>query len=91
MSAAASTNSDDKSKTSDEIQAKPDKSAGYMLFVIAADTTWRMFVPVLLGMALGSWLDAQFGLKPWASIGGVVFGLLGSGILVRKQYKKANI
>lgn len=91
MSAAASTNSDDKPKPSDVTQAKPEKSTGYVLFIIAADTTWRMFAPVLIGMALGSWLDSQFSLKPWGSIGGVVLGLLGSIILVRKQYKKANI
>lgn len=85
MSAAAKHNSNDKSKPS---EVKSQKSAGLVLFMIAADTTWRMFAPTLGGMAIGMWLDSSLTSKPWGSLGGLTVGLIGTVILVRRQYQK---
>lgn len=83
MSAAAAKNSDDKPKP-------PKKSAALILFTIAADTTWRMFVPTLGGTALGIWLDNSIETKPWCTIVGLSIGVAITTLLVRQQYKKAN-
>ncbi len=83
MSSAAAKNSDDKPKP-------PEKSAALILFAIAADTTWRMFVPTLGGTALGLWLDTQWHTTPWAGVSGLAIGILITAGLVRQLYKKEN-
>ena len=87
MSSAAPQNSDDKPKPT---EGQPDKSAALILFMIAADTTWRMFVPTLGGTLLGLWLDKMFNAEPWYSIGGLAIGIIITAFLIRQQYKKAD-
>lgn len=87
MSAAAAKNSDDKPKPHDE---EPSKSAALILFSIAADTTWRMFVPTLGGTIVGLWLDGFLKTEPWCGIVGLAIGIVITVLLVRQQYKKAN-
>lgn len=59
-----------------------------VIFATVADTTWRMFVPVLGLMLLGLWIDTVSATKPlWTLIGlgaGVVIAIL----LVSKQIKE---
>ena len=55
---------------------------------IAGDTTWRMFVPVIGGTALGIWGDHSFGAKPWLTITGLAVGVVVAVLLVRNQLKK---
>jgi len=86
MTAAAEKNSDDKSEPSE----KNEQSAALILFAIAADTTWRMFVPTLGGTWAGLWLDGQFHTEPWYGVGGLTLGIIITALLVRQQYKKAN-
>lgn len=65
------------------------KSTVVLLFTIAADTTWRMFVPIIGGTVAGIWADHEFGTKPWMTIGCMVVGVGVSALLVRQQLKKA--
>ena len=60
-----------------------------VVFATIGDTTWRMFVPVLLGAGIGMWLDAQFATKNAAIIGSIL-GLVVAGVLVWNQYKKVT-
>lgn len=83
MSAAAAKNSDKK-------PAPSQKSTAVLLFMIAADTTWRMFVPTLGGALLGLWIDSMAGTEPWYAVGGLAVGIVVTTLLVRQQYKKAN-
>ena len=87
MSAAAGKNSDDKPQPSE----KMDKSAAVLLFMVAADTTWRMFVPTLGGTFIGLWLDKTLDTEPWFAIGGLLIGIIVTAFLVRDQYRKASI
>lgn len=88
MSAATSKNSNDKTS---EPKTQKDQSAAMVLFAIAADTTWRMFAPTLGGMAIGLWLESQSIVSnPWGALGGLAVGLIGTVILVKRQYQKAN-
>lgn len=85
MSSAAPKNSDDKPKPT---EGKPEKSAALILFSIAADTTWRMFVPTLGGTLIGLWLDGIFKTEPWCGIGGLAIGIVITALLVRQQYRQ---
>lgn len=53
-----------------------------------ADTTWRMFVPTILGALGGLWLDQRLGTEPWCAIAGLALGVVATALLVRQQYKK---
>lgn len=52
------------------------------------DTTWRMFVPVLLFTLIGYIIDTSFAFLPVATIAGICLGMVSSGVLVRQQYMK---
>ena len=66
----------------------PSRSTVVLLFTIAADTTWRMFVPIIGGTILGVWVDNTYATKPWATIAGVVIGVVIAALLVRNQLKR---
>lgn len=55
-----------------------------------ADTTWRMFAPVLLFVGIGLWADDSLGTGPWLSLAAVLIGSLGSGILIKQQLARVN-
>lgn len=74
-------------KKSDSTPAASDKSTAVLLFTIAADTTWRMFVPIIGGTVLGVWGDRSYGSKPWLTIAGIIIGIIVAGYLVRQQLK----
>lgn len=83
MSAAAD-NSDKQSAPSEQ----PNKSTVILLFMIAADTTWRMFVPIIGGTVLGVWLDNATGVKPVLTILCIMLGIIIAGVLVRQQLNR---
>lgn len=83
MSAAAD-KSDKQSAPSDT----PSKSTVILLFMIAADTTWRMFVPIIGGTVLGVWADNTIVSKPLGTIVGIVIGVVAATLLVRQQMRK---
>lgn len=66
----------------------PSRSTVVLLFTIAADTTWRMFVPIIGGTVLGIWADKTYVSKPWATIIGVSVGVVIAALLVRNQLKR---
>lgn len=82
MSAAA-----DKSDNKN-VPSRTQKSTVILLFTIAADTTWRMFVPIIGGTALGIWADKTYATKPWATIGCIAVGVVIAALLVRNQLKR---
>ncbi len=66
----------------------PTKSTVILLFTIAADTTWRMFVPIIGGTIVGVWADNVYNTKPWVTIAGVTVGVIAATFLVRQQMRK---
>lgn len=66
----------------------PTKRAALFVLGTIADTTWRIFLPVLGGIAAGAWLDRAYGSAPFAMLSGTVLGALMSGGLVYLQIKQ---
>lgn len=58
-----------------------------VLFGTVADTTWRMFVPTLVGLALGIWADSAFDTKPLFTLTGVILGVVVCLGLIYAQMK----
>lgn len=52
------------------------------------DTTWRMFVPVILFTLIGYGIDQGFDIQPAATVTGLVIGVFSSFALVAIQLKK---
>jgi hypothetical protein len=74
----------------DETPAPPDKSTVLFLLGTMADTTWRMFVPII-GLAIaGVALDVNLHTKPWLTIIGIVLGIAIASVLVLRQVKRVK-
>lgn len=80
-------NQDTKKPSSDVDVSKPDNF--FIIFKTIADTTWRMFVPVIIGAGGGLWADNQLQTQ-FCAIAGSLFGLSASIALIWDQYKKAT-
>ncbi len=78
-------------KNSDKEPTPPKKSTVVLLFTIAADTTWRMFLPVIGATILGVWGDRTLATKPWLTILGIVVGVIVASLLVRAQIRRKVI
>ncbi len=76
------------SNKSDETKRPPTSSTVILLLGDIADTTWRMFVPILLFLGLGFWGDTAWHTKPWLMIVGIVVGVGLAALLVRAQFRK---
>ena len=55
------------------------------LFLTLADTTWRLFVPTILGTILGLVVDTHYNTKPLLTITGVICGTILAAYLVYRQ------
>ncbi len=55
------------------------------VFGVMADTTWRIFVPVVGLTLLGVWLDRSWQTKPWLMFAGIPIGALCAVVLVKRQ------
>jgi len=42
----------------------------------AASIGWYMLSSVVVGIAIGRWIDGYFGSQPWATIVGIVLGMV---------------
>ncbi len=73
---------------SDETPTPPELSAVILLLKDIGDVTWRMFVPLLLGIGAGLLFDQRVGSSPWGVVGGIALGLVITVILMRNVYKK---
>ncbi len=69
---------------------KPTSEQVTFLLGTMADTTWRMFIPIVGLTLLGVWLDRSINTKPWATLLGIVVGTLIAGLLVKRQLQKAK-
>jgi hypothetical protein len=68
----------------------PPKQSTVLLMLTIADTTWRLFIPIIGLMLAGLWLDKQAGTKPWLMILGIILGVAIAILLVRVQIKKVK-
>jgi F0F1-type ATP synthase assembly protein I len=67
----------------------PSQSTVVLLFMIAADTTWRMFVPIIGGTLLGLWVDRSVHhIWPVGTIIGIAVGVGVATYLVRRQLQQ---
>lgn len=67
---------------------KSGASATSVILLTMADTTWRIFTPVILFAGLGIWLDVNVTTKPWMTFLGVALGFAFAGWLVKNQIVK---
>lgn len=55
-----------------------------------ADTTWRMFIPIVGLLLVGRDVDTRLGTKPLLMLVGAAIGALIAGALIRKQLKRGS-
>lgn len=60
------------------------------LLLTMADTTWRIFTPVVVCVGFGLWADLSYGTKPWLTITGMIVGFAFAAVLIRMQIKKVR-
>lgn len=65
-------------------------SAGRMIWMALADTTWRVAVPTVLLSVLGIIADKKLATMPLWTLIGLVLGLIAAGTLVWSQLKKVT-
>lgn len=68
----------------------PKQSTVLLLLGTIADTTWRMFVPIVGMLLLGLWIDTSFGTLPWALILLTIIGIAVAAELIRRQLNTVN-
>ena len=75
------------SRAHDQPPAKPAKSAAILLLGDIANTTWRMFVPTIGLLLLGTYIDSQFNTTPISLLIGAGLGFALAIWLIIKQVK----
>ncbi|MES2876446.1 MAG: AtpZ/AtpI family protein [Patescibacteria group bacterium] len=68
----------------------PKNSTVLLLLGTIADTTWRMFVPIVGLLLLGVWVDRTYGTLPWATAALTILGIAIAAELVRRQLTNVN-
>ena len=68
----------------------PDRSTVILLLGTMADTTWRMFVPILALLLIGLLIDKQLHTTPWIMTAGLILGTAFAYLLVKQQLKKVR-
>lgn len=68
----------------------PSSGTALLIFGTIADTTWRLFVPVLGLLFGGMWLDGKTGRKPLFALAGVIIGFLLAAGLMYQQYRQVT-
>lgn len=61
------------------------------MILTMADTTWRMFVPILGLLVAGIFGDKALGSFPWLTLVGFIAGVAISALLIRRQLKKDSV
>ncbi len=74
----------------DKPPAKPAKSAAILLLGDVANTTWRMFVPTIGLLLLGTYIDSQLDTKPIGLLIGAGLGFALAIWLIFKQVKDVS-
>jgi F0F1-type ATP synthase assembly protein I len=52
---------------------------------------WAIPVWLLCGIFAGRWIDAHWGLTPWATLAGGLLGMIGAGYTVVGAVKKVGL
>lgn len=68
----------------------PSSGTTLLIFGTIADTTWRLFVPVLGLLVCGMWLDGKTDKKPLFALIGVLLGFLIAVGLIYQQYRQVT-
>lgn len=68
----------------------PEQSTVVLLLGTIADTTWRMFIPIIGFTIVGVYSDNTFHTKPWFTVVGILIGVILAAILVIRQLKKVQ-
>jgi F0F1-type ATP synthase assembly protein I len=70
----------------------PSDSTENQMLIIGTflDTTWRMFVPILVCTLIGYGVDKMQNTLPTGVLVGMVIGIILSIMLVYQQYKKVK-
>lgn len=71
-------------------ETPPSNTTVILLLGTIADTTWRMFVPVILGTVGGMWLDSGWHSQPVMSIAGLLLGAAITAVLIRQQLRNVK-
>lgn len=66
------------------------QSTELIIFGTVADTTWRMFVPVIGGALAGYFIDRSVGSRPVGVISGMFIGVVLAVALVVMQYRQTT-
>jgi len=67
---------------------KSGSNAVLQMITTMADTTWRMFVPILGLLLAGIYFDKLWSSFPWMTLLGFALGVCISALLIRNQLKK---
>lgn len=68
----------------------PKQSTVLLLLGTIADTTWRMFVPIVGLLMLGVWVDKTYDSLPWGIVSLTILGIAIAAELVRRQLNSVN-
>ncbi|MDN5819322.1 MAG: AtpZ/AtpI family protein [bacterium] len=74
----------------DKQDQRPSKMSAIILLADIADTTWRMFVPPIIGALLGWWADSSWGTFPWFSFIGLAIGCTATAFFIKALLKRVN-
>jgi hypothetical protein len=64
------------------------RKTGLIIFGTIADTTWRLFAPVIGLLLVGMWLDGKTHHKPLFTLSGILLGCVLAFLLVQLQYRQ---
>lgn len=53
-----------------------------------ADTTWRMFIPIVGLLLVGREVDTRLGTKPLLMLAGAAIGAAIAAVLIKRQLKR---
>lgn len=74
----------------DSTPTPPDKSTVILLLMTMADTTWRMFLPIIGLTVLGLLADKWLHTTPWIMIVCMIIGIVIAGLLIRQQLQRVK-
>lgn len=71
-------------------QSESGQNAIAALLRDMADTTWRMFVPIVGLLLIGRYLDTRWDTKPFLMLAGAAIGAVIAWRLIKLQLKKGS-
>ncbi|MGB4966936.1 MAG: AtpZ/AtpI family protein [Candidatus Saccharimonadales bacterium] len=78
-------NSPDKTPT----QEMRRRSTAVVVLADIADTTWRLFVPIVGLLLVGRYADVRWDTKPWLMLVGALVGSVLAGLLIKNQLRRS--